>query len=43
MDLSLPEDVRMFGDTVRRFVQRELDPIAEQVEETGEIPESVRA
>jgi acyl-CoA dehydrogenase len=41
MDLNLPEDVRMFGDTVRRFVQRELDPIAEEVEASGRIPDSV--
>ncbi len=41
MDLNLPEDVRMFGDTVRRFVQRELDPIADEVEESGHIPEAV--
>lgn len=41
MDLSLPEDVRMFGDTVRRFVKRELDPIAEEVETTGHIPDGV--
>jgi acyl-CoA dehydrogenase len=41
MDLSLPEDVRMFGDTVRRFVKRELDPIAEEVEATGHIPDRV--
>jgi len=41
MDLNLPEDVRMFGDTVRRFVQRELDPIADEVEESGRIPDSV--
>jgi acyl-CoA dehydrogenase len=41
MDLNLPEDVRMFGDTVRRFVQRELDPIADEVEASGHIPDSV--
>lgn len=41
MDLNLPEDVRMFGETVRRFVGRELDPIAEEVEASGHIPDSV--
>lgn len=41
MDLNLPEDVRMFGETIRRFVTRELDPIADEVEESGQIPDSV--
>ncbi|MFH2009027.1 MAG: acyl-CoA dehydrogenase family protein [bacterium] len=41
MDPTLPEDVRMFGETVRRFVARELDPIAEQVEQEGRIPERI--
>jgi len=41
VDLNLPEDVRMFGETIRRFVTRELDPIADEVEESGQIPDSV--
>ncbi len=41
MDLTLPEDVRMFGETVRRFVTRELDPIADQVEQEERIPDAV--
>ena len=29
---ELPEEVRVMRDTIRRFVEEELDPIAEQVE-----------
>lgn len=43
MDLSLPEDIRMLRDTVRRFVTRDLDPISEQVEREGRIPEAIEA
>ncbi len=41
MDLELPEELRLLGQTVRRFVTRELDPIADQVERENRIPESV--
>ncbi|MFH1530265.1 MAG: acyl-CoA dehydrogenase family protein [Pseudomonadota bacterium] len=41
MDFTLPQDVRLLRDTVRRFVEEELDPISEQVEEEDRIPEAV--
>jgi acyl-CoA dehydrogenase len=37
----LPEDVRVMQDTIRRFVEEELDPIADQVEEEDRIPEHI--
>jgi acyl-CoA dehydrogenase len=43
MDLSLPEDLRMLRDTVRRFVRQDLDPIAEQVDREKRIPPEVEA
>lgn len=41
VDFSLPEEVRLLRDTVRRFVEEELDPISDQVEEEDTIPEAV--
>jgi acyl-CoA dehydrogenase len=38
---ELPEDVRVMQDTIRRFVEEELDPIADQVEEEDRIPEHI--
>jgi len=35
---ELPEEVRVMRDTIRRFVEEELDPIADQVEEEDRIP-----
>jgi acyl-CoA dehydrogenase len=40
---ELPEEVRAMRDTIRRFVEEELDPIADQVEEEGRIPERIVA
>jgi len=41
MDFELPENIRLMRDTARRFVKNELEPISQQVEEEGEIPEGV--
>ena len=41
MDFTLPEDVLLMRDTVRRFVVEQLDPLSETVEEEERIPESV--
>ena len=41
MDFEIPESVRLMRDTVRRFVKNDLEPISQQVEEQGEIPESI--
>ena len=43
MDFTLPDEVLMLRDTLRRFVQRELEPISEQVEEEDRIPDEVVA
>jgi acyl-CoA dehydrogenase len=41
MELELPENVRLMRETVRRFIKNELEPISQQVEEEGKIPESI--
>ena len=41
MDFSIPEEIRMMRATVRKFVQRDLEPIGRKVEEEGEIPEEI--
>ena len=38
---ELPEEVRVMRDTIRRFVEEELDPIADQVEEQDRDPRGV--
>ncbi len=38
---ELPEEVRVMRDTIRRFVEEELDPIADQVEEEDRIPDRI--
>lgn len=43
MDFTLPEEVLALRDTIRRFVEHELDPISEQVEEEDRIPDGVVA
>ena len=43
MDFTLPEEVVMLRDTLRKFVERELEPISEQVEEEDHIPDGVVA
>ncbi len=41
MDFTLPDDVLLMRDTVRRFVVEKLDPLSDSVEEEGRIPESI--
>jgi len=41
MDYSIPENLRMMVDTVRRFVKKDLEPISQKVEEEDRIPEEV--
>jgi acyl-CoA dehydrogenase len=41
MDFEIPEELRIMQSTVRRFVEREIEPIALKIEEDDEIPESV--
>ncbi|HZL98062.1 MAG TPA: acyl-CoA dehydrogenase family protein [Terriglobales bacterium] len=39
MDFTLPEELVMFRDTLRKFVEKELEPISEKVEEEDRIPD----
>ncbi len=41
MDIELPESLRIMTDTVRRFVNQDLEPISRQVEEEDRIPDDV--
>jgi len=41
MDFTIPEDLRMMQETIRRFVEKDLEPISRQVEEEGTIPEGI--
>jgi len=41
MDFTIPEDLRMMQETIRRFVEKDLEPISRQVEEEGTIPEEI--
>lgn len=41
MDFTIPENYRMMAETVRKFVERELEPISKQVEEEDRIPEEI--
>lgn len=41
MDYTLPENLRLMQDTVRRFVKNDLEPISQKVEEEEKIPEPI--
>jgi len=41
MDFEIPENVRLMRDTVRRFVKNDLEPLSQQVDEEGKIPEPI--
>ena len=41
MDIELSQDMKIMLDTIKRFVQRELEPIGRQVEEEDKIPEEI--
>jgi acyl-CoA dehydrogenase len=41
MDYEIPEEVKIIVRTTQEFVRRELDPIADEVEEQGAIPEHI--
>lgn len=43
MDFTLPEELVMFRDTLRKFVDKELEPISEKVEEEDCIPDETVA
>ncbi|MGH6915068.1 MAG: acyl-CoA dehydrogenase family protein, partial [Geminicoccales bacterium] len=41
MDFALSEEQQMVVDTVRDFVERELYPLEDEVERTGEVPDEI--
>lgn len=41
MDYTLPENIQLMRDTVRRFIKNELEPISQKVEEEEKIPEYI--
>ena len=41
MDFELPEEYRILRDNIRRFTDRELIPINEEVERTKKIPDRI--
>ena len=41
VDFSLPEELQLMRDTVRRFVVEQLDPVSDQVENDDRIPDPV--
>jgi acyl-CoA dehydrogenase len=41
MDFEIPENLRIMRDTIRRFVNQDLEPISQKVEEEDQIPEEV--
>ena len=43
MDFTFPEELVMLRDTIRKFVDRELEPLSERVEEEDRIPDGVVA
>jgi len=43
VDFTMPEELEMLRQTIRRFVDRELEPISERVEEEDKIPDDIVA
>ncbi len=41
MDYEIPENLRMIQETIRRFVNQDLEPISQKVEEEDHIPEEI--
>ena len=39
MDFVLPEDLRLMQATIRKFVDKEIEPIATRIEEEDDVPE----
>ena len=38
IDFSLPDDIRLLVDTVRRFVETEVRPLEDEVERLATVP-----
>ena len=41
MDYEIPENLRLMQDTIRRFVNKDLEPVSQKVEEEDHIPEEI--
>jgi acyl-CoA dehydrogenase len=41
MDFAMPEEIELLRKTVRDFVQKEAEPLAEQIDREGRIPSSL--
>jgi acyl-CoA dehydrogenase len=41
MDFTIPEELRLMRETVRRFIEQEVDPISNEIDENDEIPEHI--
>jgi acyl-CoA dehydrogenase len=41
MDFEIPENLRIMQDTIRRFVNQDLEPISQKVEEEDQIPKEI--
>jgi len=41
MDYDIPENLRLMQDTIRRFVNKDLEPVSQKVEEEDHIPEEI--
>ena len=41
MDFTIPEDVKIIQATIKKFVEKDLNPISRQVEEEHSIPEEI--
>ena len=41
MDYEIPENLRIMQDTIHRFVNQDLEPISQKVEEEDQIPEDI--
>ncbi len=41
MDYEIPESLRLMRETIRRFVNQDLEPLSQQVEDEDHIPEAI--
>jgi acyl-CoA dehydrogenase len=41
MDYEIPESLRLMQETIRRFVNQDLEPLSQQVEDEDHIPEEI--
>lgn len=41
MDFTIPEELELLRQTIRKFVDRELEPISERVEEEDHVPDEI--